>query len=65
MSYRHTNIFLIFALFLLLYKSNCAEKYHFYTQLQREKLEKACKNEPIFCNMMLAIEDVFYQIQEE
>ena len=65
MSYRHTNIFLIFALFLLLYKSNCAEKYNFYRQWQREKLEKACKNEPIFCNMMLAIEDVFYQIQEE
>ena len=47
MSYNHSNIFLIIALFLLLYKSNCAEKYNFYRQWQREKLEKACKNEPI------------------
>ena len=65
MSNINSIVFLIILLFLSFSNTNCSEKYHFYTKSQKEILEDACINNTVFCNMMLAIEDIFYQIQEE
>jgi len=42
------------------------KKFHFYDESQREKIDKACKeNNIIFCSLASAVEDIFTSVQED
>ena len=51
--------------FFPFYNAKNENEFSFYLKWQKEKLESACESYPIFCSMMLAIEDIFYQILSE
>ena len=65
MSNIYSILFLLIQFFSMISSTKSENEFNFYTKSQKEKLNASCEKDPIFCSMMLIIEDIFYQIEAE